>query len=219
VWCCRRVDDASSDDDVDALGRAAACAQRALLVMDNLEQLGATARAPVIRLAALVQHESSANLVPTSRELLGPENEVDLAIAPLDDDEGIALSEALSAPSTATAAAAAASLAAASVARSIVRRLDALPLAIELAAARVPLLGVSELLARLDRKLDVLATSKPDRAARHATLRAAIRLVVGATRRRRARRLDGLGTFEAPFDAALAEEVIGGPEADALDRS
>ena len=68
----------------------------------------------------------------------------------------------------------------------ICRRLDGLPLAIELAAGRARVLPPASLLTRLDRRLDLLAEVGGDRPPRQQTLRAAIdwsyQLLDGATR-------------------------------------
>jgi predicted ATPase/class 3 adenylate cyclase len=56
----------------------------------------------------------------------------------------------------------------------ICRRLDGLPLAIELAAARINLLSPDQIVARLDHRLTLLASSRRDLPDRQRTLRAAI---------------------------------------------
>ena len=56
----------------------------------------------------------------------------------------------------------------------ICQRLDGVPLAIELAAARVMALSPAELVRRLDRRFQVLAGGRRGAVERHATLRAAI---------------------------------------------
>jgi predicted ATPase len=55
-----------------------------------------------------------------------------------------------------------------------VRRLDGLPLAIELAAGRLSTFSVHDLLDRLDRSLDLLGDGRPSSDARHRTLRATL---------------------------------------------
>ena len=62
---------------------------------------------------------------------------------------------------------------AAAVAR-VCRRLDGVPLAIELAAARVPAMTPAELAERLDRRFQVLSGGRRGAVERHQTLRAAI---------------------------------------------
>jgi predicted ATPase/DNA-binding winged helix-turn-helix (wHTH) protein len=57
---------------------------------------------------------------------------------------------------------------------SLCRRLDGLPLAIGLAAARVPLLGIEGLAAALDERLKLLTSSRRDVPAKQRTLRAAL---------------------------------------------
>ena len=56
----------------------------------------------------------------------------------------------------------------------ICRRLDGLPLAIELAAARVPLLGIEGLRDKLDQRFHVLTSGRRTSLRRHQTLRAAL---------------------------------------------
>ena len=54
---------------------------------------------------------------------------------------------------------------------SICRRLDGLPLGIELAAARAKIFSPKALLLRLDKHLDLLKSENADRPERHYTLR------------------------------------------------
>lgn len=187
-------------DDASLAVVRAASARHALVIADNVEQLDAEARGVVLALV-----DGGARVLATSREPFGDPREVVLAVGALEEEDALALFDAgASAPCNR------------GIARRIVERLDGLPLAIELAAARASLLGGADLLARLDRKLDVVGTSSHERPARHATLRAAIAWSWDLLEDVERDALLACATFEAPFDAALAEEVIAGR--DALDR-
>jgi predicted ATPase/class 3 adenylate cyclase len=56
----------------------------------------------------------------------------------------------------------------------VIRRLDGIPLALELAAARIPVLSPAQLAQRLDQRFRVLAGGERGAIERHATLRAAV---------------------------------------------
>jgi predicted ATPase/DNA-binding CsgD family transcriptional regulator len=90
---------------------------------------------------------------------------------------------------------------------SICRRLDGIPLALELVAARVGALGLAELFNRLDDGLRLLAMSSRAAVPRHQTLRATIdwshELLDGPERLL----LRRLAVFAGTFDLAAAEAV------------
>jgi predicted ATPase/class 3 adenylate cyclase len=89
----------------------------------------------------------------------------------------------------------------------ICRRLDGIPLAIELAAARVVALSPSEIAGLLDDRFRLLTGGRRAAVERHHTLRAAIDWsysLLGDTERLV---FDRLGVFPATFDAAAAQAV------------
>jgi predicted ATPase/DNA-binding winged helix-turn-helix (wHTH) protein len=89
----------------------------------------------------------------------------------------------------------------------ICRRLDGIALAIELAAARVPMLGVQGLRARLDQMFNVLTGASRMRLRRHQTLRAALEWSHGLLTDDERAAFRRLGVFSGGFTLALAQGV------------
>jgi predicted ATPase len=99
----------------------------------------------------------------------------------------------------------------------ICRRLDGLPLAIELAAARVGTLTATEIVDRLDRRLELLAGHRRDRHHRQRTLRATLQWSHDLLNAREQYVLARLSAFTGPFDAPAARHVAWPDEARDLD--
>jgi predicted ATPase/DNA-binding SARP family transcriptional activator len=91
----------------------------------------------------------------------------------------------------------------------ICRRLDGLPLAIELAAARTPVLGVQELGARLGQALGLLTGGPRDAPERHRTLRATIEWSHRLLGAEEADAFARFATFAGGATIEAAEEVTG----------
>ena len=128
-----------------------------LLVVDNVEHVMDAATA----LAGLLEECPNLRLLLTSRERLRVQAEFAYAVPPLRDDESVALfcQRSQLEPDETIA--------------SLCRRLDNLPLAIELAAARTSVLSPKQILDRLAKRLDLLKGGR-DADARQQTLRATI---------------------------------------------
>ena len=90
----------------------------------------------------------------------------------------------------------------------ICRRLDGIPLAIELAAARVPLLGVHGLHARLSQIFNVLTGGARMKLRRHQTLRAALEWSYGLLSTDEQSTFRRLGVFAGGFTLELAQQVV-----------
>ncbi len=90
----------------------------------------------------------------------------------------------------------------------ICRRLDGIPLAIELATARVPLLGVHGLHARLNQMFNVLTGGTRMKLRRHQTLRAALDWSHGLLSADEQTAFRRLGVFAGGFTLELAQQVV-----------
>ena len=128
-----------------------------LLVIDNLEQV--VDAAP--ELAGLVESCPNLRLLTTSREVLRVRGEVEYPVPPLADRDAVELFAARS------------GLRPEHTIEQLCRRLDNLPLAVELAAARAGVLSPVQILERLSGRLDLLKGGR-DADPRQQTLRAAI---------------------------------------------
>ena len=138
--------------------------RRALLVLDNFEQL--LPAAPVV--PELLSACPRLQVLVTSRAALRVTGERELAVAPLNPSDAqhlfVARARDIRASFRLTERGAAA-------VADICQRLDGLPLAIELAAARTRLLDPEAVLARLAHRLEFLTGGAFDAPARHQTLR------------------------------------------------
>jgi predicted ATPase/DNA-binding CsgD family transcriptional regulator len=192
--------------------------RRLLVLLDNCEHVIGTCA----KLAdALLRNCPELALLATSREPLGIDGEYVYRVPSLglpadaDDAGAIWASEAvrlLAVRAEAQGAPLAGDEQTAAVAGRICRRLDGIPLAIELAAARLRVLPAGELEARLDERFAILTGGSRAGVPRQRTLRAMVdwswELLNPAERAVLAR----LSVFAGGFGLAAAEAVAAGPE-------
>ncbi|MGX6607605.1 BTAD domain-containing putative transcriptional regulator [Micromonosporaceae bacterium Da 78-11] len=186
-------------------------AGRCLLVLDNCEHVRPEAAALVHDLLAACP---GVRVVATSREPLGLPAEVVFPLggltrpAPGDPPDVIVRTDAvrlLADRVTAARGGGALRPDEVPIAAELCRRLDGLPLALELAAARLRAFSLAEISARLDRSLDLLVGTSP--VGRHQTMRAAIdwgHELLDEPQRVLLRRLS---VFAGGFGLAAAERV------------
>jgi predicted ATPase len=153
--------------------------RRALLVMDNSEDVLEAVRRFVTQILAGCRH---LRILATSREALAVPGETVFAVPPLGlpmaaDAAAVAASESVQlfvARAVQVQPDFTLSPANSEVVAEICRRLDGIPLALELAAARVRVLAPDQILARLGDRFRLLTASGSAPGARHQTLRAVI---------------------------------------------
>ncbi|MFM2071098.1 MAG: hypothetical protein RLZZ623_1361, partial [Actinomycetota bacterium] len=182
-----------------------------LLVIDNCEHLLAEVADAVTALRARCTNLVT---VATSREPLGVSGEHVVRVRSLDtagDAVTLLCDRARDADSSFDPAGHEAAL------EQICRRLDGIPLAIELAAARLRSLSPTELLTRLQDRFRVLRGSGRGTLERHQTLRAAISWSYQLLTPDEQRVFERLSVFAGGFDLAAAERVCGFEPIDELD--
>jgi predicted ATPase/class 3 adenylate cyclase/tetratricopeptide (TPR) repeat protein len=184
-----------------------------LVVLDNCEHL----LQPVGELVACIEQScAKVQILATSREGLGVAGEWILAVGSLPVAEpGADLETVRSSDAVRLFVERAQSVKAdfeldpanADAVAQICRRLDGIPLAIELAAARVTTLSAAELAGRLDQRFRVLAGGQRSAVKRHQTLRAAIDWSYELLDEPEQRMLDRLSVFAGGFTLDAAEAV------------
>ncbi|HUG29693.1 MAG TPA: tetratricopeptide repeat protein [Candidatus Limnocylindria bacterium] len=186
-----------------------------LLVIDNLEHLAAAA--PII--AKLLERAPAVSALTTSRELLHVYGEQGYPVQPLPVPPSGGPAEPMATNpcvvlflerATAVRPDFRLTEQSLSIVAEICRRVDGLPLAVELAAARVRILPLVEIVARLDRRLAALTGGARDLPERQQTLRATIDwshdLLDSAERRLFAR----LSVFAGGWTRQAAETICAG---------
>ncbi|MEQ1567578.1 MAG: protein kinase, partial [Myxococcota bacterium] len=212
VWCdlvsCRSLTelcvsvatslgtDLREGDPAEQIGRAIGARGRVALVLDNLEQVLDVAAPAIARWATLAP---AAALVCTSRAPLRVTGEELLEVEPLEPSDAEALFSAIRGrPVEASERAAV---------RELIRRVDGLPLAIELVAVRSKVVPVGTLFERFDDRLRLTAAGPRTADPRHRTLQATIQWsweLLGAPERRA---LTQLSVLEGPFPLEVAEAL------------
>ncbi|MBV9544512.1 MAG: tetratricopeptide repeat protein [Chloroflexi bacterium] len=197
----------------------------ALLVLDNCEHL-VSACAELSE--GLLRACPSLRILATSRQSLGAEGETAFPVPPLAlpaptspaDRDGLQQFEAVRLfVERASAAAPNFRLSEPDypVIADICRQLDGVPLAIELAATRLKLLGAEQLAARLDDRLQVLVGGSRTGPSRHQTLRATLDWSYQLLSDPERILLRRLAVFSGGWTLAAAEEVVRGGGIEAHD--
>jgi predicted ATPase len=171
-------------------------AKEMLLLLDNFEQVLDAAPS----LGDLLGRCPNVTLLVTSRAVLRLLAEREYHVEPLPADDAVRLFAE-------RARAIVSTFETDMTVEEICRRLDGLPLAIELAAARVRLFSPPELLARLEQRLPLLTGGARDAPERQRTLRAAIEWSYDLLHPDERRLFARIALFAGSFDVAAAEAV------------
>ncbi|MEL6349584.1 MAG: tetratricopeptide repeat protein, partial [Myxococcota bacterium] len=155
-------------DPLKQLGHAIAGHRQCLFIFDNFEQLTEFASQTIKQ---WLERSAQARFVVTSRVLLGLSGEFPLRLVPLDEDEGVTLFVERAVRKKRGFTLTAQNRGAV---HQLVRLLDGLPLAIELATCRIKVMRPQQILKRMNQRFKLLSAGNRNTARRQATLRAAI---------------------------------------------
>lgn len=182
-------------------------AKNILLILDNCEHI-VEASAQVVD--QIVQNCSNIKILASSREALGIDGETVYRVPSLKKDEATRLFV-----DRATKAEPRFQLTEenASIVTQICSRLDGIPLAIELAAARVKMFTPKQIAERLDDRFKLLTGGSRTALPRQQTLRALIDWSYQSLNEIEQRALRHLAVFSGGWSFEAAESVIGGDEA------
>lgn len=190
--------------------------RRLLLVLDNCEHVLDTVTALVARIRSVCPH---VGILVTSREVLHLPGEQVWEVSPLavppagagaDDVAAASAGALLCARAQAAEPSFALSEANAPTLADLCRRLDGIPLAIELAAARLRALAPEDLAARLDQRFELLAAGSHRGTSQHRTLEAVVDWSYRLLTDTEACLFDRLAVFAGSFPLTATEEVCAG---------
>jgi non-specific serine/threonine protein kinase len=187
-----------------------------LLILDNFEKL--VSAAPFVK--EIIASSPGLIVLVTSRVALPLSGEVEFAVLPLavpPKDVAFSAGQLIAYPSVWLFVARARSSkksfrltdSNASTVAEICRRLDGLPLAIELAAARVRLLSVESILSRMDKSLQLLTGGAQDMPERQRTMRGTVEWSYDLLDEGEKAVFRRLAVFAGGFTVEAAEAVIG----------
>ncbi|MGH7727743.1 MAG: ATP-binding protein [Vulcanimicrobiaceae bacterium] len=200
--------------------------KRALLIFDNCEHLVEAASRVI---AALIRGCPQLSVLASTRQALGIAGEATFRMPSLEipakSETALTAAQAASAPAIALFVDRAAAVddrfaltdENAGTIAEICRRLDGIPLAIELAAARVKILSPRQLRERLDERFRVLTGGSRDALPRQQTLRALIDWSHDLLDEREQMLFRRLGIFVSGFTMEGAAAVAAGDDLDELD--
>jgi predicted ATPase/class 3 adenylate cyclase len=204
---------AAGEDDVTGL-----CARlrrrRLLLVVDNCEHLVASVATVV---DAISTSAPDVRVIATSREGLGVPAERVVPVTPLATDADGDAVELFVTRARAARPDFALDVMTTPTVVELCRRLDGIPLAIELAAARTRSIAPAKILERLDERFRVLTGGSRTAVARHQTLQAAVDWSYDLLSGAESTVLDRLSVFAGAFALDAAEVVAADDEIDAFD--